>query len=142
MPKTPQHDLSSEPLKEDLVFDPWVQLNSPLAPDKLHAIGVIAFRWNKCEFGLLVLLADIVGMPRNEVWAMVHDLRDNAICQRVRTFTAFRVLGAGVKALIENCYGSTTVAELPEHGDPCLDGIGLSISRPPACAQKQAPARC
>jgi hypothetical protein len=57
------------PPEPDFNADPWIKENSPLSPDKLHAIGVIAFRWNQCEFGLLHLLSDIVGLPHVELWA-------------------------------------------------------------------------
>jgi hypothetical protein len=82
--------------------DSWIISNSPLPADKLHAIGVIAFRWNQCEFALLILLADIAELPRRDVWAMVHDLGDISICERVRTFTDFRIYPTSVKDLIKN----------------------------------------
>jgi hypothetical protein len=38
---------------------------------------------------LLLLLADIARAARRDVWAMVHDLGDISICERVRTFADF-----------------------------------------------------
>src|SRR4051812_24749014 len=82
--------------------DPWIQSNSPLSPDKLHAIGVIAFRWNQCEYALLTLFADVVGLPGRDVWALAHDLGDISICERIRTLTDFRAYNEWGKELISN----------------------------------------
>lgn len=85
-----------------LTADPWVKDNCPLPAEKLHAIGVIAFRWNNCEFWLLLLLCGVSKLPRRDVWAMVHDLGDVAMCTRVRTFALFRGYHPDAIALIEN----------------------------------------
>lgn len=29
----------------EFTTDPWIKTNSPIPADKLHAIGVIAYRW-------------------------------------------------------------------------------------------------
>jgi hypothetical protein len=87
----------------DLNADPWIKEHSLLSPDKLHAIGVIAFRWNRCEFGLLHLLSEMVGLPHHELWALVHDLGDVSICARVRTFTSFRDYPPIGAEFIDNC---------------------------------------
>jgi hypothetical protein len=42
--------------------DPWVRANSELPPEVLHALGVISFRWNSCEFGLKMLFAESTGI--------------------------------------------------------------------------------
>ncbi len=85
-----------------LSADPWIADNCPLPAEKLHAIGVIAFRWNNCEFWLLLLLCAVSKIPRREVWAMAHDLGDMAICSRIETFAAFRGYRDHGKVLIEN----------------------------------------
>jgi hypothetical protein len=87
----------------DLSDDPWIWLSSRHFPaEKLHAIGVVSFRWNNCEFWLLLLLCSISKIPRREIWAMAHDLGDLAICTRIETFMVFRGYKDHGRALIEN----------------------------------------
>lgn len=83
--------------------DPWIDSNSPMPAAKLHAVGVVAYRWNKCELALLTLLAEITGFPRRDVWAMAHDLGDTSIQERIRTFMLFRGYQGKSKALVDNC---------------------------------------
>jgi|HubBroStandDraft_3_1064219.scaffolds.fasta_scaffold133589_1 hypothetical protein len=85
-----------------LSADPWIAKNSPLSPERLHAIGVVNVRWNDCEFWLLLLLCSVSKIPRREIWAMAHDLGDIAMCKKIRTFTLFRGYRDHGRALIEN----------------------------------------
>lgn len=55
--------------------DAWIANNSPIDFKKLHALGVIVYRWNACEFGLRILLTSL-GRPINDVW------EDNARARR------------------------------------------------------------
>ncbi|GEM_PF-5587329 len=74
----------------ELTTDPWIEENSLLPADKLHAIGVISFRWNRCEQELFLLLCEVAKLPRRDVWALTHDSGDVSICAKVKTFALFR----------------------------------------------------
>jgi hypothetical protein len=86
----------------DFTTDPWIEANSPLPFDKLHAIGVINVRWNRCELWLILLLAAAARMSRRDIWAFVHDLGDIAISSRVETFARFRGHHPYTRELISN----------------------------------------
>jgi len=86
----------------DLNTDPWIQANSPLPADKLHAIGVIAFRWGRCELGLFLLLSAVAKLSRRDVWGMTHDLGDVSICDKIHTFALRRGYHPDGLALIKN----------------------------------------
>lgn len=85
-----------------LSADQWIAENHMLSPEKLHAIGVVAFQWNQCEYWLLLLLRSVSKIPRREIWAMAHDMGDVAMCEKIETFVAFRGYHADGKELIEN----------------------------------------
>ncbi len=86
----------------DLNTDPRIEANSPLPADTLHAIGVIAFRWGRCELGLFLLLAAVAKLPRRDVWAMTHDLGDVSICDKIHTFALRQGYHPDGLALIKN----------------------------------------
>lgn len=46
----------------------WISANSPIEFEKLHALGVVVYRWNACELGMRTLLASLKGPPFAEVW--------------------------------------------------------------------------
>ncbi|MER9683497.1 hypothetical protein NKJ23_30075 [Mesorhizobium sp. M0184] len=82
--------------------DPWIAENSPLSPERLHAIGLITFRWNQCEFWLFLLFCKVSGIDQKDAWALVYDLGDIAICSRIKALLANRVFHADGVALILN----------------------------------------
>jgi hypothetical protein len=62
----------------------WIRGNSEIAPEKLHAIGVIAFAWNQCEKWLFHLFADLSGLSTEDAWRKAHDWDDGKICARIK----------------------------------------------------------
>jgi hypothetical protein len=54
--------------------DPWIYKNSPLAPEKLHAIGYIVTIWNTCEHYVETLFSVVAATPHNIGHAITHDL--------------------------------------------------------------------
>jgi hypothetical protein len=59
--------------------DPWIAKNSQIAAEKLHALGVINYRWNLAELALKVIFSQIAGIPFARMWAIAHDMGDAAI---------------------------------------------------------------
>ncbi|MER8995927.1 hypothetical protein [Mesorhizobium sp. M0678] len=86
----------------DMNSDPWIAENSPLSPERLHAIGVITLRWNQCEFWLFLLFCKVSGIADKEAWALVYDLGDVAICTRIKAILASRSFHTDGTALILN----------------------------------------
>lgn len=64
--------------------DAWITANSQIAPEKLHALGVVNFRWNSAEFGLRTLLILVSRMPTDTAWAIIHDMGDIALSNSIR----------------------------------------------------------
>jgi len=71
--------------------DPWIVAKlQAFGPERLHALGVIALFWNRCEYSLFTLFQEIIGLPIEECWALGHNLGDVAICERIRTIMTLR----------------------------------------------------
>lgn len=66
-----------------LTDDPWIQCHSPIEPEKLHAIGVIAYKWNTCEIGIRILLDCISNRNIDVTWAETHDIRPSQLLKRI-----------------------------------------------------------
>lgn len=64
--------------------DQWVQSNSPVEPEKLHALGLMTLRWNSCELGLKILFAGVTRTTMLMAWAITQGMGDIAICDVVR----------------------------------------------------------
>jgi hypothetical protein len=76
---------------QSLAGDPWIKANSEIEPQRLHALGVIAFRWNLSEQKLLQLFAALLDCPEVEYIALAHELNDSALMVRVRAIAASRL---------------------------------------------------
>lgn len=67
--------------------DPWIATHSPIAAEKLHALGVVNFHWNTAEFILRILSMRFgFGGKGNFVasWAGVYNQKDITICNKMR----------------------------------------------------------
>jgi hypothetical protein len=83
--------------------DSWVKANSaPLDHKKVHALGLITLRWNRCEYGLFLLFAEVVKLPIKECWILVHNLGDLAIVERIKAMMTERKYDAETIAQITN----------------------------------------
>jgi hypothetical protein len=87
----------------DLNADPWIQANSfPVGAERLHALGVITLRWNMCEYGLFGVFCEVVSLPIEECWALVHNLGDVAISDRIKALMALRNFHEETAAQVAN----------------------------------------
>jgi hypothetical protein len=86
----------------DLGSDAWISSNSEIAPERLHAIGVVSFQWNHCEFWLFQLFCGIADLSDQKAWALVYDLGDNAISTRITVLMQTRGFHPNAIVLIEN----------------------------------------
>jgi hypothetical protein len=68
--------------------DPWIAANSPIEAEKLHAMGVITFHWNVCEFYLRSLLAFAAHRPFDSVWTETSSQRPRNIYAKIRRAVA------------------------------------------------------
>jgi hypothetical protein len=66
----------------DLSSDAWIGSNSEIQPERLHAIGVVSYQWNHCEFWLFQLFCGVAELTERKAWALVYDLGDIAIATR------------------------------------------------------------
>jgi hypothetical protein len=63
--------------------DAWIVRNSIIAPEKLHALGVMTFRWNVAEASLKVLLINIAQVEFAVIWAIIHNLGNESISESI-----------------------------------------------------------
>jgi hypothetical protein len=71
--------------------DPWIKANSEIDPQRLHALGVISFRWNMSEQLLFGLFAELLHCPEREVFILGHGLSHIALMNRVRVLASTRL---------------------------------------------------
>jgi hypothetical protein len=129
-----------------LADDPWIAANSPLSPERLHAIGLITFRWNECEFWQFQLFRCVSELAQSEAWAFVFDLGDEAISVRIKTLMTIREYHKGGRALIENAldiYGycrqnRNSLAHAWSHGKQNGEAILARKSKKPSDIDPEA----
>jgi hypothetical protein len=71
--------------------DPWIMANSEIDPQRLHALGVISFRWNMSEQLLFALFGQLLNCPEREVLILGHELGHIALMIRVRVLASTRL---------------------------------------------------
>jgi len=75
----------------DFTRDTWTIVNSDVDPRKLHALGVISYRWNICEQLLLGLFVDILDCPnKGEAHVLAHELGALALITRIKFLASTR----------------------------------------------------
>jgi hypothetical protein len=67
-----------------LAEDPWITENSPIPAERLHALGAISYYWNGAEIGLKIILSTIMSIPLADLWPLIHEMGDVAICAAIR----------------------------------------------------------
>jgi hypothetical protein len=89
-------------MSESFRDDTWIAANSQMAPEKLHALGVIAYRWNTAEFvfkGLLVIVADVEFF---KLWTIIHEMGDIAISAAMLEITKDNPLPTPFQGALEH----------------------------------------
>ena len=66
--------------------DEWIKSHSPIEAEKLHALGLITFMWNACEYKLFELFHLTFGITPQLAWLLVHDLGSVSISDRIKAF--------------------------------------------------------
>lgn len=59
--------------------DTWIETNSQIAAEKLHALGVITYRWNIADASLKTILIQLTRADFSIIWAIIHEMGDIAI---------------------------------------------------------------
>lgn len=80
--------------------DNWIAEHSPIAAEKLHALGVVNFHWNSADIALklLGLRFGYGGKSSFDAnWATVHDAKDVTLCDTIRTNVAARQMAQPIK---------------------------------------------
>ncbi len=76
---------------ESLSRDHWIILNSEIEPEKLHALGVIIFRWNLSENKLLEIFKQILNCSTGEAHILAYELGDIALMNRIKVLARTRI---------------------------------------------------
>lgn len=97
----------------DFKDDKWVVENSQIAAEKLHALGVVAFRWNSAEISLRSTLILLLRLNWNVAWSVIHEMGDMALMVSIRE-------------IIESNPVPKEVAETIEHGLKLYDANRLN----------------
>jgi hypothetical protein len=95
-----------------MIDDSWIKSYSPIAAEKLHALGYINLIWNVTEYWLNALLASVSGLSEDMCRMFVYDLGDVAISDRIRTFSATRAFDRPMMAAIERALGAYDICRL------------------------------
>lgn len=66
-------------MTQSLADDPWIVENSKISPAKLHALGVVAYRWNLTDLTLKSVLIATAGFEFFRAWAIIHEMGDVAV---------------------------------------------------------------
>jgi hypothetical protein len=85
-----------------LTSDAWISSNSEIQPERLHAIGVVSFQRNHCEFWLFQLFCGVAELTQQKAWALVYDLGDVAISTRISVLMQTRGFHPNAIVLIKN----------------------------------------
>jgi predicted anti-sigma-YlaC factor YlaD len=93
---------------KSLARDSWIKANSEIEAQRLHALGVVVFRWNLSEQKLLQLFWALLDRPESEVVALAHEVTDVGLAVRIRA------LAARMKANPALCDAITNVLDVFE----------------------------
>jgi hypothetical protein len=82
--------------------DPFIRTNSDIEPQKLHALGVITFRWNLSENKLFDMFQVLLKRPINEAHALADGLKNEELARRIKTLASSRIKDKQTLKLISN----------------------------------------
>lgn len=71
--------------------DAWIKANSEIEPQRLHALGVISFRWNMSEQLLFFLFKELLNLPDREVLILAHRLGPIDLSDRIKVLASTRL---------------------------------------------------
>lgn len=64
--------------------DSWIEENSPLAFEKLHAMGVVQYRWNTAELYMVLLIAAVTNLNFDTAWKRTRKRRASQLFGMLR----------------------------------------------------------
>lgn len=73
-----------------MLDDPWIQANSPMEPENIHALGAISVHWNICTTSLFLLFVQIVRLDVSVAKALVHEMSEAALADRIKDLLEVR----------------------------------------------------
>jgi hypothetical protein len=74
-----------------LSCDNWIRINSEIEAQRLHALGVVTFRWNVCENKLFALFWTPLDLPNEEAQVISHDMNLTDVTTRVRALASIKL---------------------------------------------------
>lgn len=80
--------------------DPWISKSSQIAPENLHALGVINYRWNIADFSLKAILAQLSSVNFGLMWAIIHEMGDLAIVSAITEILSLSNIPEPVKGSV------------------------------------------
>lgn len=82
--------------------DPWISQHSPLASEKLHAIGYIVTIWNSCEYWAEILFMTVAGTPAHVGHAITHNLGSTTLFNAIIDVARERRMGPDLIGLLQH----------------------------------------
>jgi hypothetical protein len=74
-----------------LSHDTWIRANSEIDAQKLHALGVVTFRWNVCENKVMALFWTLLNRPPEEAQIISHDLTMTEVVRRIKALAVIKL---------------------------------------------------
>jgi hypothetical protein len=71
--------------------DAWIKTNSEIEPQRLHALGVVSFRWNMSEQLLLAVFTELLNLPKREAQILAHGLGPLDFANRINVLASTRL---------------------------------------------------
>jgi hypothetical protein len=84
------------------VDDPWIDANSIIDPERLHALGVITVFWNHSERMLFFLFCLVCKFTPQFGWVIAHDMGDISLTERITEVLKIRPLADDEQDLLLN----------------------------------------
>lgn len=116
--------------------DTWIAENSLIGAEKLHALGAVSYHWNAAELGLKIVLSAIMKIPLADLWAIIHEMGDIAVCTAIRERAA-NIATAPVQEVIENLLDAYNINRINRnqlvhsHASAVDGGVGLARMKGP-----------
>jgi hypothetical protein len=84
------------------VDDPWIEKNSIIDPERLHALGVITVFWNHSERMLFFLFCFVCKFTPKFGWVLAHDMGSISLIERITEVLKIRPLADDEQELLMN----------------------------------------
>jgi hypothetical protein len=84
------------------IDDPWIEKNSIIDPERLHALGVVTVFWNHSERMLFFLFCFVCKFTPKFGWVIAHDMGAISLIERITELLKIRPLANDEQELLVN----------------------------------------